>query len=434
MAGSKKRIMVDMSCTLIHHGHITLLKKASDFGDVVVGLTSDEEIIKKKGYKPELSWHQRYKILMNLSCVYNVVEVPWNITDEVLDQYCIDMLVHGDDDENNISSPKIIFPRTEGISSSDMRYKALDAIVQSRNNAKPTYTPGPSCAMTEWSEAFRPIFGRGDDEYQFKRSEVINYLKGITRKDTVTELQGSSTLAIEIACRNFIAPLKKVLVLNHRDFYAGRIAKFINLDCDITYATSDDFLGFDDDNISKYDWITLAHVETSIAKKYDLNAICEKAHKLNIKVLVDATASINLEEDLECCDVCCFSSCKGLMGMTGGAFIAYNNYVKIHPVDSFYLDINTHINHLITGPYHAMLSLYGLLPKYIEIIDRIISNKLRFLEQYPHDTCYEPKYEPVLCTLIDREFEIPSGSVGYQSRAAKEGESIVCHLDVSQQG
>ena len=47
----KKRIMVDMSATLIHHGHIRLLKKASEYGDVIVGLTSDNEIVNKKKYK-----------------------------------------------------------------------------------------------------------------------------------------------------------------------------------------------------------------------------------------------------------------------------------------------------------------------------------------------------------------------------------------------
>ena len=35
-----------MSATLIHHGHIRLLKKASKFGKVIVALTTDKEIIK----------------------------------------------------------------------------------------------------------------------------------------------------------------------------------------------------------------------------------------------------------------------------------------------------------------------------------------------------------------------------------------------------
>ena len=45
---NKKLILVDMSATLIHHGHIRLLKKASKLGEVVVALTTDEEIIKNK--------------------------------------------------------------------------------------------------------------------------------------------------------------------------------------------------------------------------------------------------------------------------------------------------------------------------------------------------------------------------------------------------
>ena len=54
----RPRVMVDMSATLIHHGHIRLLKKAAEIGDVVVVLTTDEEIKKKKGYTPELSFEQ----------------------------------------------------------------------------------------------------------------------------------------------------------------------------------------------------------------------------------------------------------------------------------------------------------------------------------------------------------------------------------------
>ena len=42
----KKLILVDMSATLIHHGHIRLIKKASELGEVVIALTSDEEIKK----------------------------------------------------------------------------------------------------------------------------------------------------------------------------------------------------------------------------------------------------------------------------------------------------------------------------------------------------------------------------------------------------
>ena len=42
----KKRILVDLSFTIPHHGHIRILKKASEFGKVIVALTSDDEVIK----------------------------------------------------------------------------------------------------------------------------------------------------------------------------------------------------------------------------------------------------------------------------------------------------------------------------------------------------------------------------------------------------
>ena len=44
----KKRILVDLSATILHHGHIRLLKKASKKGQVFVALTSDKEIKKKR--------------------------------------------------------------------------------------------------------------------------------------------------------------------------------------------------------------------------------------------------------------------------------------------------------------------------------------------------------------------------------------------------
>ena len=68
-----KKIMVDMSATIIHHGHIRLLKKASRFGKVVVGLSSDRDILKYKGYTPELNFRQRKEIISAIKFVNSVV-------------------------------------------------------------------------------------------------------------------------------------------------------------------------------------------------------------------------------------------------------------------------------------------------------------------------------------------------------------------------
>ena len=40
----KKKVLVDMSATIIHHGHTRLLKKASKYGDVHMALTTDKNL------------------------------------------------------------------------------------------------------------------------------------------------------------------------------------------------------------------------------------------------------------------------------------------------------------------------------------------------------------------------------------------------------
>lgn len=72
----RPRVMVDMSATLIHHGHIRLLQKASEIGDVVVALTTDDEIKRTKGYTPELNFEERKEILEAIRYVKEVVPSP----------------------------------------------------------------------------------------------------------------------------------------------------------------------------------------------------------------------------------------------------------------------------------------------------------------------------------------------------------------------
>ena len=124
-----KRILVDMSATLIHHGHIRLLKKASNFGKVIVALTTDDEILTNKGYMPELSFESRKEILLSIKYVDEVIPSPWLINDQFLNANNIDFLVHGDDNSNPVSSEKlIIFERTKEISSSVLRKKVFEIL------------------------------------------------------------------------------------------------------------------------------------------------------------------------------------------------------------------------------------------------------------------------------------------------------------------
>jgi len=124
-----KRIMVDMSVTLLHHGHTRLLRKAAGLGEVVVALTTDEEIRSAKGYTPELSFEHRKEILESIRYVKEVVPSPWQIDEAFLDAHNCDVLVHGSDNSNHIPQERlVIFPRTEGISSSILRERVLDSL------------------------------------------------------------------------------------------------------------------------------------------------------------------------------------------------------------------------------------------------------------------------------------------------------------------
>jgi glycerol-3-phosphate cytidylyltransferase len=131
MKAASRRIMVDTSATLLHHGHIRILKAAKELGTVVVALTTDEDILAKKGYEPELNFAQRREIVEAIRYVDEVVPSPWSIEESFLDLHRIDLLVHGDDNTNPVSPERLlVLPRTKGISSSLLRGRVLRSVAQ----------------------------------------------------------------------------------------------------------------------------------------------------------------------------------------------------------------------------------------------------------------------------------------------------------------
>ena len=121
----KKRIFIDMSATILHHGHIRLINKAKKYGDVIIGLTKDRHIKRYKGYDPEIRFKFRKEILENVRNVNKVVPADFYIDDLFLKKYKIDYLVHGSDNLNKIDKKKLkVFPRTQNISSTLIRKKA----------------------------------------------------------------------------------------------------------------------------------------------------------------------------------------------------------------------------------------------------------------------------------------------------------------------
>ena len=126
MLKKNKKVLVDISASILHHGHINLLKRASKFGKVIVALTKDNEIKKKKGYFPILNYKNRLTILKSIKYVHDVVPSNWNIDDKFIKKHKISILVHGSDNFNSAKNVKIItFKRTKGVSSTNLRKKIL---------------------------------------------------------------------------------------------------------------------------------------------------------------------------------------------------------------------------------------------------------------------------------------------------------------------
>jgi 2-aminoethylphosphonate-pyruvate transaminase len=411
--------MVDLSATLIHHGHIRLLKKASEFGKVVVGLTADDEIISKKGYQPELDFEHRKEILESIKYVDEVVSVPWLLNESILKKYNIDFLVHGSDNSNLISEDKLkIFPRTEGVSSTDIRQNAMRAITQI-NNQKLMLTPGPAVVLHENLQHLKPLFGRGDSEYTQMSEVVTDWIKQLSGQDEVVTMQGSATLALELAAHSFVAG--KVLLVS-TGYYSDRLEKLLPKGCDLTVCKYKDL----DSVNSNYDWVLCAYTETSVAFKVDLQRIKDKVDECGAKLFVDATGSIGLEGNHQLADAMAFSSCKGLFGLTGAGFIAHKSNLTSKSLDTFYFNLDTHKNKMTTGPYHAIASLYGVMEKHNIFLQRVINSKNIILEKY--QSIVRDNNQPLLCTYLEGDVVPNDNNIVLYSPRSKLSGSVICHL------
>ena len=296
-----------------------------------------------------------------------------------------------------------------------------------RQNKKVIFTPGPASLSEENIIGLQPCFGRGDKSYDTIEKYVLNKIKKITGHDYIAKFQGSGSLALEIMTINFL--YGKVLIVNS-GYYSDRLysmaieAKrrygFIKK---INYVKISDLANI----FEKYDWLYSCYTETSIGLKLPIKKIKIISDKLKSKLMLDATASVGLENNHDLADVIGFSSCKGLFGLTGGAFITYN----INPqneINSFYMSIKSHLNKKMTGPYHTICSLYEVLKKHNDFKYSVKMNKSKFLKKYKSYLINDNEFEPLICTYIKKKLKkINKDTILYESRGNIVG-SVVSHL------
>ena len=142
-----KKVYVGLSADIIHEGHINILKIANNYGDVTVGLLTDEAIASYKSI-PYFDYKKRKIIIQNIKYVKKVI--PQTTLDYVKNLNLIkpDYVVHGNDWTTGIQkktrqrviktlkkwSGKLIEPNyTKNISQIEIKNKILEINASPQN-------------------------------------------------------------------------------------------------------------------------------------------------------------------------------------------------------------------------------------------------------------------------------------------------------------
>ena len=136
----KKKVYVGLAVDIIHEGHINILKTANKYGEVVVGLLTDEAIASYKNI-PHLNYKRRKIIIQNIKYVKKVIPQTTLSYIHNLNLIKPDFVVHGDDRKKGVQkyarqdviktlkkwSGKLIEPKyTKNISSTAIKNKILE--------------------------------------------------------------------------------------------------------------------------------------------------------------------------------------------------------------------------------------------------------------------------------------------------------------------
>ena len=136
-----KKVYVAMSADLIHPGHLNIIKEATKYGEITIGLLTDQAIASYKRL-PHMSYEQRKIVVENIKGVAEVV--PQETLDYVpnLRRLKPDFVVHGDDWRTG--------PQKE------TRTRVVDALAEWGGQLiEPAYTEGIS--STVLNEAMRSV-------------------------------------------------------------------------------------------------------------------------------------------------------------------------------------------------------------------------------------------------------------------------------------
>lgn len=132
---SSKLVYVPMAVDILHPGHINILKVAAQYGEVMVGLFTDEAIASYKRV-PYMSYEQRKIVVENIKGVSRVVPQTSRDYEENLRRYRPDYMVHGTDWREGPLA--------------DVRQKAISILAEWEGQVvEPEYTKGVSSSLIQ---------------------------------------------------------------------------------------------------------------------------------------------------------------------------------------------------------------------------------------------------------------------------------------------
>lgn len=129
----EKLVYVPMAVDIVHPGHINIIKKASELGEVMVGLFTDEAIASYKN-PPYMDYETRKTVIENIKGVSRVVPQQTKDYEPNLRKYKPDYMVHGTDWREGPLA--------------DVRAKAIDILAEWGGSiVEPEYTQGISSSL-----------------------------------------------------------------------------------------------------------------------------------------------------------------------------------------------------------------------------------------------------------------------------------------------
>ena len=169
-----KTVYIALTADSLHHGHMKLIEKGRNYGEIIIGLLTDEAVAEHKRL-PYLNYEQRKKILINFKGVSKIVpQKEWDYSNNIK-KIRPAYVVHGDDWKsgrmsvirkkvikilNQYGGKLIEIPYTKGISSSalienqnsisitpDIRRGILKRLIKSKKISRFLETHNPISAL-----------------------------------------------------------------------------------------------------------------------------------------------------------------------------------------------------------------------------------------------------------------------------------------------